>query len=113
VGDTQALKAGHHEIVVDFAYDGGFGAGGVATMFVDDRKVGSVRIEKTVPLVYSMSGETFDIGVDTGSPVGNYPHLFTCTADIIGVTIERLDEPSAATKQKMREGEFKASISTQ
>jgi len=113
VGDSQALKAGSHEIVVDFAYDGGFGAGGVATLFVDDREAGSIRIEKTVPLVYSMSGETFDIGVDTGSPVGNYPHLFTCTADIVGVTIERLDEPSAATKQKMREGEFKASISTQ
>ena len=113
VGDTQVLKPGSHEIVVDFAYDGGFGAGGVATLFVDDREAGSVRIDKTVPLVYSMSGETFDIGVDTGSPVGNYPHLFTCTTDIIGVTIERLDEPSAATKQKMREGEFKASISTQ
>jgi len=113
VGDSQALKAGHHEIVVDFAYDGGFGAGGVATLYVDDREAGNMRIDKTVPLVYSMSGETFDIGVDTGSPVGSYPHLFTCTADIIGVTIERLNEPSAATKQKMREGEFKASISTQ
>jgi arylsulfatase A-like enzyme len=113
VGDTQALKPGSHEIVVDFAYDGGFGAGGLATLFVDNREAGSVRIDKTVPLVYSMSGETFDIGVDTGSPVGSYPHLFTCTADIVGVTIERLNEPSAATKQKMREGEFKASISTQ
>ena len=98
---------------MEFAYDGGFGAGGQATLAVDGRNVGSVRIEKTVPLVFSMSGETFDIGVDTGSPVGPYPHLFTCTAEIIGVTIERLDEPSAATKQKMREGEFRASISTQ
>jgi len=110
---TQPLKPGQHEIVVDFAYDGGFGAGGVATLHVNDREAGSMRIEKTVPLVYSMSGETFDIGVDTGSPVGDYPHLFTCTADIIGVTIERLNEPNAATKQKMREGEFRASISTQ
>jgi arylsulfatase len=113
VSDTQELKPGSHEIVVDFAYDGGFGAGGTATLYVDSREAGNVRIDKTVPLVYSMSGETFDIGVDTGSPVGNYPHLFTCTADIAGVTIERLNEPSAATKQKMREGEFKASISTQ
>jgi arylsulfatase len=113
MGDTQVLKPGSHEIVVDFAYDGGFGAGGVATLYVDDREAASVRIDKTVPLVYSMSGETFDIGVDTGSPVGSYPHLFTCTAVIVGVTIERLNEPSAATKQKMREGEFKASISTQ
>jgi arylsulfatase len=113
VMDSEALKPGSHEIVVDFAYEGGFGAGGVATLHVDEREAGSVRIEKTVPLVYSMSGETFDIGVDTGSPVGSYPHLFTCNADIVGVTIERLNEPSAATKLKMREGEFKASISTQ
>lgn len=106
------LNEGHHSIEVNFAYDGGFGAGGVATLSVDGREEGVVRIEQTVPLVFSMSGETFDIGVDTGSPVGPYPHLFTCTADIIGVTIERLSEPSAATKQKMREGEFKASLST-
>lgn len=113
VADSKPLSVGKHDVVVDFDYDGGFGAGGTASLNVDGHVVGSVRIEKTVPLVYSMSGETFDIGVDTGSPVGPYPHLFTCTAEIVGVTIEKLDEPSAATKQKVREGEFRASISTQ
>lgn len=113
VTDSKPLSVGKHDVVVDFDYDGGFGAGGTASLNVDGHVVGSVRIEKTVPLVYSMSGETFDIGVDTGSPVGPYPHLFTCTAEIVGVTIEKLDEPSAATKQKVREGEFRASISTQ
>jgi hypothetical protein len=42
VGDTQVLKPGSHEIVVDFAYDGGFGAGGVATLYVDNREAGSM-----------------------------------------------------------------------
>ena len=33
-----------------------------------------------VPIVFSMSGETSDIGLDSGSPVGPYPHHFACTA---------------------------------
>ncbi len=113
VAADKPLAPGPHLVVVEFAYDGGFGAGGVATLIVDNREVASARIEKTVPLVFSMSGETFDVGTDTGSPVGPYPHQFDCTAQIVGVTIERLGEPSVATKQKMREGEFRASISTQ
>ncbi|MFM8453275.1 MAG: hypothetical protein ACKOAQ_10545, partial [Acidimicrobiaceae bacterium] len=70
-------------------------------------------IEKTVPLVFSMSGETFDVGVDTGSPVGPYPHNYECTARIVGVTLEKLDEPPKEIQEKMREGEFRASLSTQ
>jgi hypothetical protein len=59
-----------------FAYDGGFGAGGTVSMVVNKFEVATGRIEKTVPLVFSMSGETFDVGVDTGSPVGPYPHNY-------------------------------------
>jgi arylsulfatase len=113
VASNTPLPAGKHQIVVAFAYDGGFGAGGDVTLFVDDKNVGSTRIDKTVPLVYSMSGETFDIGVDTGSPVGPYPHGFECTAKIHSVVVERLDEPPAEIKQMMRDGEFRASLSTQ
>ena len=39
-----------------------------------------------------MSGETFDVGTDTGSPVGPYPHDFKCTAIINGVTLARLND---------------------
>jgi arylsulfatase len=113
VASNTPLTAGEHQIVAAFAYDGGFGAGGDITLFVDNVNVGSVRIDKTVPLVYSMSGETFDVGVDTGSPVGPYPHGFDCTAKIHSVVVERLDEPPAEIKQRMREGEFRASLSTQ
>jgi hypothetical protein len=95
----------------------GFGSGGDVTIFVHNdngrKSVDSARIDKTVPLVYSMSGETFEVGVDTGSPVGPYPHGFDCTAKIHSVVVERLDEPPAEIKQKMREGEFRASLSTQ
>ncbi len=110
---AKSLNVGKHLIEVLFAYDGGFGAGGTVSMVVDKFEVATGRIEKTVPLVFSMSGETFDVGVDTGSPVGPYPHNYECTAQIIGVTLERLDEPPKEILEKMRDGEFRASLSTQ
>ncbi len=108
-----SLNVGKHLIEVLFAYDGGFGAGGTVSMVVNKFEVATGRIEKTVPLVFSMSGETFDVGVDTGSPVGPYPHNYECTAQIIGVTLERLNEPPKEIQDKIREGEFRASLSTQ
>ena len=35
-----------------------------------------------------MSGETFDVGIDTGAPVGPYPPGFPCSGEIIGVTLD-------------------------
>ena len=113
IASSQPLSIGSHKIDVSFAYDGGFGAGGNISLVVNDLEVGSGRIERTVPLVYSMSGETFDVGLDTGSAVGPYPHGFEFTDEIIGVTIERLDEPPPQIRQQMRDGEFRASLSTQ
>ena len=107
------LKSGHQSIEVLFAYDGGFGAGGTVSLSVNGSEVSRGQITKTVPLVFSMSGETFDVGVDTGSPVGPYRHNFECTAQIESVTLERLDEPPKEILEKMREGEFRASLSTQ
>ena len=107
------LKLGHQSIEVLFAYDGGFGAGGTVSLSVNGSEVSRGQITKTVPLVFSMSGETFDVGVDTGSPVGPYRHNFECTAQIESVTLERLDEPPKEILEKMREGEFRASLSTQ
>ena len=54
----------------EFAYDGGFGAGGELVLSVDGEAVAGARLERTVPIVFSMSGETFDVGCDTGAPVG-------------------------------------------
>ena len=108
-----SLEPGRHVITLDFAYDGGFGAGGTLVVAVDGTDVAGGRIDKTVPLVYSMSGETFDIGIDTGSPVGNYPHDYRCTAHIAGVTLERLSDIPADVAERVRQGMFVASLSTQ
>ena len=110
---SQPLPAGKHLLEVIFDYDGGFGAGGLFSLLVDTQLATMGRIEQTVPLVFSMSGETFDVGVDTGSPVGPYPHQFPCTATIKGVTLERLDELGAETEKLVRQGMFKASLSSQ
>lgn len=106
----QSLSAGPHVVAVVFAYDGGFGAGGDTTLLVDGAPVATARVERTVPLVFSMSGETFDVGTDTGSPVGSYRHDYQCTASITGVTIERLDAPSQDVQAMVRNGMFRAGL---
>ncbi|MBU6314933.1 MAG: arylsulfatase [Acidobacteria bacterium] len=113
VRSPHPLRAGRRQVTVQFLYDGGFGAGGDIVLLVDDQPVATGRIERTVPLVFSMSGETFDVGVDTGSPVGPYPHQFPCEARIIGVTLERLDQPSEGLRRLVAEGMFRAGLSTQ
>ena len=107
------LEPGTHSVQVVFAYDGGFGAGGEAHLIVDDAMVATARIERTVPIVFSMSGETFDVGVDTGSPVGDYPHQFACTAVIHSVTLERLDSPGPEILERLRLGLHHAGLSAQ
>ena len=107
------LKAGNHLIEAVFDYDGGFGKGGDLVLVVDETAVAHERLERTVPVGFSMSGETFDVGIDTGSPVGPYPHDFRCSASIDGVTLTRLSEPGLAVEAAEREGLVKAGFSTQ
>ncbi len=71
IASSQALPAGPATIRLEFKYDGGGpGKGGTATLFVNGEKVGEGRIGQTVPARYS-ADETFDVGMDTGSPVSN------------------------------------------
>lgn len=109
----RAIPPGRHEIEMRYDHDGGFGAGGRVTLSVDGEPVDEARLERTVPIVFSMSGETFDVGVDTGAPVGPYEHGFECTAQIHGVTLERLDDPGRATRENMRTGEQAAALRAQ
>jgi len=107
------LAAGHHEILVDYLHDGGFAAGGQATLVVNGAAVATARIEKTVPVIFSMSGETFDVGRDTGSPVGKYPHNFPFSGVIQGVTLHRLSNTSDEVKALEKRGRFLAGLSSQ
>ena len=109
----RALASGSCKIALLYKHDGGFGAGGIAHLSVDGQVISQKVIPATVPVVYSMSGETFDVGRDTGSPVGPYQHNFEFNGRILGVTLERLNEADKSTKAAERKGRFRASLSSQ
>ena len=108
-----ALTPGSHGIVLDFAYEGGMGGGGDAVLSVDGRPVGAVHKNHTVPVIFSISGETFDVGMDSGVPVGDYPMINRFTGTIRGVTLERLSEPSPDVRALIEDAEFRASLAVQ
>jgi len=88
------LAPGPATVRLDFKYDGGgLGKGGVASLFVNDRKVGEGRIEQTVPGRFS-ADETFDVGRDTGSPVSaQYESPFPFTGTIRTVKVKLAPSP--------------------
>jgi hypothetical protein len=60
-----------------------------------------------------MSGETFDVGLDSGAVVGNYPHVYRFTGEIHSVLLERLSEPSPEIRAMVADAEFRASLMIQ
>jgi len=65
----EALPKGKVKLVVDFKYDGGgFGKGGKLTLSANDKVIAEGRLEKTIPVQFSL-GEGLDIGLDVGSPI--------------------------------------------
>jgi hypothetical protein len=72
VTSSQQLKAGKHTLVYDFKYDGGGpGKGGLGTITIDGNKVAESRLEKTQPGIFSVD-DLADVGLDEGTPVGDY-----------------------------------------
>ena len=70
IAGADKLAPGKHTIAFDFVYDGGgLGKGGKGTLTVDGKTVAESRIEKTNPLGKFTLDESFDVGMDTGSPV--------------------------------------------
>ncbi len=88
IAGANRLGAGAATIQYQFDYDGGgIGKGGVSKLFLNGQLTAQGRIERTVPFLFS-ADETFDIGTDTGSPVGLYPTDFAFTGKIKKVEIE-------------------------
>ncbi len=81
------LPAGPSTVRMEFAYDGEAGAGGTATLFINDEEAGSVRIDRTVAGRFGI--DTFGIGEDSGSPVADsYDPPFPFTGKISEVVID-------------------------
>jgi arylsulfatase A-like enzyme len=62
------IPTGKHQVRMEFAYDGGgLAKGGDVTLYYDGTAVGSGRVERTEPMIYS-GDEACDVGADSGSP---------------------------------------------
>lgn len=86
ISAARALPPGPAKIVLQFDYDGpGLGGPATVTLSVNDQAVAKARIPQTVQKAMSFE-DTFDIGEDSASPVGDYESPFAFTG-----TIERID----------------------
>ena len=64
---------GNSTVELVFDYDGGgWGRGGEFSLILNGKTVAQDRIRLTPPAYFSID-ETFDVGIDTGSPAGDYP----------------------------------------
>ena len=69
VASNEKLAPGKHTIHVDMKYDGpGMGKSATGTLSVDGKQVAQGKIERTIPIRFSLD-ETMDVGMDTGTPV--------------------------------------------
>lgn len=101
---AEALAPGKHTLEYDFHYDGlgfatlaynnasGLGRSGTATFKVDGTTVSTQTLAQTIPIVLPID-ETFDIGLDTGTPVDDrdyqVPFRFTGKIDKLTIQLER------------------------
>jgi arylsulfatase len=111
VTSPEALSSGRAVVRVDFNYDGGgIGKGGTAVLLINDKKVGEGRIEKTCPSRFG--AESFDVGMDNGSPVSEtYQPPFAYAGTIKKVQIHIAPSTLSASEQdKVRNAERKAAM---
>lgn len=91
--DGPALPAGRHSIVFDFALDMQgpipFAHGGTGTLTVNGQQVAQRAIPRTTPFTLAWD-ETFDVGMDTGTPVDDrdYQVPFAFTGRIGRITVD-------------------------
>ncbi|MFI5398255.1 MAG: sulfatase-like hydrolase/transferase [Candidatus Binatia bacterium] len=115
VSSSEALSPGPNTIRMVFSYDGhGLGKGGTAALFVNDKKVGEGRIDKTAWGRFS-ADETFDIGEDSGSPVSAAyasPNRFTGTIKKVEIDTQPA-KLSAAEQQTIQGMERKARLAAE
>jgi arylsulfatase len=92
IAAQEALPKGKVKLAVDFKYDGGgVGKGGAITVTADDRIVAEGRLEKTIPVQFSL-GEGLDVGMDVGSAVDftyQLPFAFTGRIEKVNVQLEK------------------------
>jgi arylsulfatase A-like enzyme len=100
----RSLSPGKHSIVFDFKYDGpGLGKGGTGTLSVDGKVLSQQKMEHTIPFMMALD-ESFDIGLDTRTPVDDsykLPFRFTGTINKVTYNIGP-EQLTASDKEVMK-----------
>jgi len=89
---TMPLPSDATNVSAHFAYDGSAGKdrglGGTVSLWCNGKQVGTGRIERTLPAVFSVT-DGLDIGADYGSPIGtDYPFPFPFDGELQSVSID-------------------------
>ena len=91
VTSSKRLAPGKATIVMNFAYEGGRGKGGIVTLSVNGNQVGTIRLDRTEPNAFS-ADDLADVGVDEGTPVskayGEHNNKFTGRIEWVRVDIK-------------------------
>ena len=91
----EPLTPGKHTLTFDFTYNGpGFGKGGLGILSVDGKEIVRKQMKHTIPFTTQWD-ETFDIAMDTGTPVddADYQVPFAFTGKIRKITIKLKESP--------------------
>jgi len=112
IQSPQKLAPGTHKITVDFVYDGGgIGKGANMILSVDGKQVGQKRIERTIPIRFSLD-ETFDVAEDTGTPVDFdlYDVPFKFNGELIKLIVDLKGKDPVAIKEEQKAERLLAQI---
>jgi arylsulfatase A-like enzyme len=110
VSSSESVSPGPAIIRVEFKYDGGIGKGGTLSLFINDKEVGEGRIEKTCPSRFG--AESFDVGMDNGSPVSEAyepPFAYGGIIQKVEINIEP-SSLSASDQQAVRDADRAAAL---
>jgi len=114
IAGTDPVPPGDHVVTLEFTYDGGgLGKGGDVALLLDGAPDASGRVEDTVPFLFSMSGETLDVGVSTGSSVGPYPALSPFTGTIGRIDVELLSDLNDELAEAFGAGQVRGALAQQ
>ena len=86
VAANQKITPGKHVIKFDFDYEGGRGAGGMGTIYVDDKKIAEGKIKKRNSNTFGID-ESADVGMMKYTGLSPYKGKDKFTGKIEKVTI--------------------------
>lgn len=81
------LTAGPAKLGLDFVSSGGHGKGAIVSLRVNGEVVDQGRLSRTAPIMFSID-EAFDVGTDSGSPVGDYSANYAFTGQLGQVVLD-------------------------